>query len=218
DYSVVASTFSGSATSSVVVLSFDTTFTKITTDSLVTDPGSSRPAAWGDYDNDGYPDVFVPKGASDVNYLYHNNGDATFRRILSGIVVNDYANTRNAVWVDYDNDGWLDLLAVNSGIGGGGGFGGPPANSVLYRNNGDGTFIRANALSSSEDAGAGTSAACADFDRDGFLDLCIGINLNANFLYRNNGDVTFARVASGPIATDNVKVTASLTWGDFNND
>src|SRR5437870_228715 len=83
DYSVVASTFSGSATSSVIALSFDTTFTKITTGSLVTDPGSSRPAAWGDYDNDGYPDVFVPKGASDFNYLYHNNGDGTFRRVLS---------------------------------------------------------------------------------------------------------------------------------------
>ncbi len=218
DYFLVASTVSGSTTGSVVTLSIDPAFTKITTGQLVTDPGSSRPAAWGDYDDDGFPDVFVPKGASDFNYLYHNNGDGTFTRVMSGAVVSDYANTRNAVWADYDNDGRLDLLVVNSGLGGGGGFGAPGTNSVLYRNNGDGTFSRASAGGLNEDTGAGTSAAWADFDRDGFLDLCIGINLGVNFLYHNNGDGTFARVNSGPIASDNFKVTMSLTWGDFNHD
>jgi hypothetical protein len=218
NYAVVASTFSGSVTSSVVVLSLDATFLKVTAGPLVNDPGSSIWSIWGDYDNDGFPDVFVPKGSSDFNYLYHNNGDGTFNRVLSGSPVTDYANTRNAVWVDYDNDGWIDLFVANSGLGGGGGFGGPPGTNVLYRNNGDGTFGKATAWDIGADGGVATSAAWADYDRDGLLDLCVGININANFVYRNSGNGNFQRIVSGPIATESFKTTASLAWGDFNND
>jgi hypothetical protein len=142
-YSVVASTVSGSLTSVVAELVLDATFAKVVAGPLVNDLGSSLGGAWGDYDNDGFPDVFIPKAATDFNYLYHNNGDGTFSRVLSGALVTEYVNSRNAAWADYDNDGWLDLLVVNSGIGGGGGFGGPPGTNVVYRNNRDGTFSRA---------------------------------------------------------------------------
>src|SRR5262245_35489860 len=80
DYQVIVSAASGSVTSGPAALSLNMTFTKVTTGPLVTDPGSSLPASWGDYDNDGYPDVFVPKAATDFNYLYRNNGDGTFSR------------------------------------------------------------------------------------------------------------------------------------------
>ncbi len=218
EYQVIASSMSGSVTSGVAALVLELTFTKVTSGPLVTDPGSSLPASWGDYDNDGYPDVFIPKAASDFNYLYRNNGDGTFQRVLTGSPVTDYANTRSATWADYDNDGWLDLFVANSGIGGGGGFGGPVGNNVMYRNNRNGTFAVAALADFSEAGAANTSGAFADYDGDGFLDLAVGVNINANALYRNNGNGGMARVNAAPLTTDNFKNTSSVVWGDYNDD
>jgi hypothetical protein len=115
----------------------DGTFTRMTSDvvgSIASDTGGFDQAAWGDYDNDGYLDLYVTAtpglGLSrNGNALYHNNGDGTFTRILTGALTTDVANSVGCAWADYDNDGFLDLFVANGGVVG-------PQNNALYHNDG----------------------------------------------------------------------------------
>jgi hypothetical protein len=88
------------------------TFAKILEVALVTDRGISMGGAWGDYDNDGFLDLFVVD-ASGNNRLYHNEGDGAFARVTSGSLVNDGGQSQACAWGDYDNDGFLDLFVAN---------------------------------------------------------------------------------------------------------
>src|SRR5436309_2438180 len=78
------------------------TFTKITTGAIVNDGGWSRGCAWGDYDNDGWPDLFVSNYQGESDFLYHNNGNGTFTKIQSGPEVNDSDWGSTVTWADYD--------------------------------------------------------------------------------------------------------------------
>ena len=106
----------------------DGTFTKITSGSIVNDIGSSRSNAWGDYDNDGWQDLFVVNFEGINDFLYHNNGNGSFTKIFTGPMVNDGLWGASAAWMDYDNNGFLDLYVSNSG------------GNKLYYNNGNGIF------------------------------------------------------------------------------
>jgi len=90
-------------------------FVRITEGAIVNDRGSSVSAAWGDYDNDGYLDLFVSNNSGLNNWLYHNEGDGTFSKVTEGAVVNDGGRSWGCAWADYDNDGDLDLFVVNGG-------------------------------------------------------------------------------------------------------
>src|SRR5438094_417655 len=72
----------------------------------------------GDYDNDGFLDLFVTRQLGQGNVLYHNNGDGTFARVSEGSIVNDRGNSVGCAWGDYDNDGFLDLFVTNGAFGG----------------------------------------------------------------------------------------------------
>jgi len=93
----------------------DGTFARMTTDQvgpIVGDLGGWRGCAWGDYDNDGYADLFV--GQTGKRMLYHNTGDGRFTRIADGgPLVTDVTHVEGGLWGDYDNDGWLDVLVVS---------------------------------------------------------------------------------------------------------
>src|SRR5581483_9196721 len=115
----------------------DGTFTRVTNDVVaqdktpnIADDGANG-CAWGDYDNDGFLDLFVSNYGDanpvTVNFLYHNNGDGTFTRVTTGSVANEYSDTSGAVFVDYDNDGFLDLFVT----------GGHGQGNYLYHNNGN---------------------------------------------------------------------------------
>ena len=213
EYFAVATVSSGSATSAVVNITIDGLFTKVVDSALVLEPGSVLGAVWGDYDNDGYPDVFMAKGGTDFNRLFRNNGDGTFARVTTGPVATDYGNSSAGSFADYDNDGWLDLVVLNNGT------------NFLYRNNGDGTFARTNGGALAGEAVNASSGAWADYDRDGYLDFLASVRTAnaASLFYRNNRNGTFTRILTGPGAipsfqNDFLKSSYGQAWGDYNND
>src|SRR5262245_22156906 len=88
-------------------LNSDDSFTKITTGSIVIDGGVGFGCAWGDYDGDGFIDLFVCNNSASPthDFLYHNRGDGTFERVTGVPPVSVIANSAEASWGDYDNDG-----------------------------------------------------------------------------------------------------------------
>ena len=143
------------------------------TTQLPEDMGSG--AAWADYDNDGWLDLFVVNQAGPLTLsadevrsssarsaLYRNNGDGTFTDVSASAGIDYRSHGMGAAWGDYDNDGWPDLVVSSYG------------ENELFRNNGDGTFERR-----SEQSGIGayqgfwTGVSWGDFDRDGLLDLYV---------------------------------------------
>ncbi|MGH7971153.1 MAG: FG-GAP repeat domain-containing protein, partial [Limisphaerales bacterium] len=131
-YDALVSDGIGSNASHPAYLEVDPTFTKITAGAIVNDGGASIACAWGDYDNDGFLDLFVTNSGEEKNFLYRNNRNGTFTKITTGRIVNDAQDWRGCAWADYNNDGNLDLVVVNTDT----------VEAVLYRNNGDGTFTR----------------------------------------------------------------------------
>jgi hypothetical protein len=177
--------------------------------------GNSYFAAWGDYNNDGRPDLFVAvETGLPSNLLYTNQGGGLFQRISNNVVVaTDGAHSFGCAWGDYDNDGSLDLFVAN------GGYVGAQTN-FLYHNNGDLTFTRvmsAVAGSIASDSGPFVGCDWGDYDNDGFLDLFVTSAQGKNYLYHNRGDGSFVRVLNGS-PVDDSGVYASGTWGDYDND
>lgn len=139
--------------------------------------------AWGDYDGDGWLDVYVTD-SSDVNGLYRNNGNGTFS--LSGldaqVNLGSLAQSGGALFADFDNDGWKDLFVLNLGP------------DVLLRNLAGTGFQDVTLASGLGDPGGGQSGCWADLNGDSYLDLYItnwGEGISPDKLYFNNGDGTF---------------------------
>jgi hypothetical protein len=151
--------------------------------------GESVGAAWGDYDNDGDLDLvvinFTFSGPS-ANFFYGNNGDGTFTPVTEGVIASDTGSFMSCSWVDFDNDGWLDLFMTVDPLS--------PGQSIknrLYRNQGDGTFERMTSGALVTDYARFAGASWLDFDGDGFLDVlaCGSIYEDQpDALYRNNGN------------------------------
>jgi hypothetical protein len=186
-------------------------FTDVTEAASVQGLGYAMGAAAADYDNDGDVDLFV--GGVRQNQLLRNRGDGRFEDVTAtaGIASGDWSVAGG--WFDYDNDGRVDLLVVNyvqwspdtnryCGDQARGTriychprfFSGLP--NRLYRNRGDGTFEDVSARSGVlAHIGKGMSAAFADYDHDGRVDVFITNDTVPNFLFRNNGDGTFQETA-----------------------
>jgi hypothetical protein len=171
--------------------------------------GGFHAPSWGDYDHDGFVDLFIA-GHDAVNRLFRNNGDGSFTRITNSVVVGDPADSEGRAWVDYDDDGDLDLFVSNA----------HSYPSALYQNDGTGVFTRVT-TSGLTDRVEETSAVCwADYENDGFLDLFLA-NADVNSLYRNDGDGTFSSIADSAVVTDVIPASALFTncaWADYDND
>ena len=178
--------------------------------------GFFNAATWADYDNDGFVDLFVTDDGSSTatggkNQLFHNNGDGTFTKATSGAIVNDIGVGYAALWADYDNDGFDDLLVINLINNG---------HNFLYHNNRDGTFTRisTNVVATDLWPAGGQCGAWGDYDNDGLPDLFVTDNNRVqNRLYHNNGGGAFTNVISGPMLT-NGWGGAGAIWGDYDND
>ncbi|MEL6254697.1 MAG: VCBS repeat-containing protein, partial [Bacteroidota bacterium] len=176
----------------------------------IQDKGASAGASWGDYDNDGDLDLFVSNNVRAVNHLYQNNGDGTFTRQDSIGDISSYEGyCHNAAWIDYDNDGWLDIFVSDYM---------PTRYNQLYHNNGDGTFSRATDNPIALEAKFSMGATWADYDNDGLVDLFVpnGRDDN-NSLYHNEGNGQFTKITGGDIVNDGGNSTGS-SWGDYDND
>ncbi|RLC89438.1 MAG: hypothetical protein DRI79_06950, partial [Chloroflexi bacterium] len=156
--------------------------------------GDTYGLAWGDFDGDGYLDLFAGNHQG-TPALYRNNGDGTFSDVLDGSGIGPRGDRHDSSFVDYDNDGDLDLYIT---IGAKGGTGEGP--NQLYQNDGQGQFTNvAEEAGVQDNLGRGRGAAWADYDNDGDLDLFIAnaFSENApNAFFRNNGDGTFENIGA----------------------
>ena len=177
NYRMLVSNLAGSATSEAASL---TLFTKITGEPAIDDEGHSMLAAWGDYNNDGYIDLFIARDGGNLTnaapapaYLYRNNNGSSFTRMTGpevGSIATDLAAGWGCAWGDYNNDGQLDICAANWGKTEG--TNQNPLANALYRNEGDGTFSRPdNAGPIVTETKFTQNLAWVDYDHDGQLDL-----------------------------------------------
>ena len=219
----------------------DGTFTDATEKAGLTGMPQNRygmGVAVGDYDNDGFADLYVTNYGG--NTLYHNDGHGAFTDVTAAAGVTAGGWSASAGFVDYDNDGRLDLFVTRyvdwsfrtsrfcgdqrpdyraychpdnyDGIG-----------DLLYRNNGDGTFTDVSAKAGiSNPAGKGLGVSFADYDADGFVDVYVANDSVQSFLYHNNGDGTFSEVGllAGVGFTEDGKTFAGMgvDFADYDND
>jgi enediyne biosynthesis protein E4 len=192
-------------------------------------------AAWGDYDNDKRPDIFV--SAYGKNYLFHNNGDGTFKDVSTTAGINgDEGFWSGGAWGDFNRDGYIDLyvcgyvqydyqktietslqydVEVPASLN-------PssfePERNLLFQNNGNGTFTEiGNKAGVSNVGGRSLCAVWADFDNDELPDIYVANDVSDNALYKNSGDGTFQEISHNALVAD-YRGAMGIAVGDWDGD
>jgi len=218
-------------------------FTEVAEKAGVNDIGWGMGVAVGDYNNDGFEDLYVTCLGPD--YLFKNNGDGTFTNVTAKAGVSDPRWSTGASFFDYDRDGDLDLFVTNyvdfdvnnlPEFGQGkscqyksipvqcGPRGLKGAGDSLYRNNGNGTFTDVSKAAgvSDPDGYYGLGVITSDFDEDGLIDIFVANDSTPNFHYRNKGDGTFEEIGfvAGTGVNENGSEQGSMgvTVGDYDHD
>jgi hypothetical protein len=223
----------------------DGTFTDVTQKAGLTHTGWGQGVCVGDYDNDGWEDLYVTYYGKNV--LYHNNGDGTFTDVSqkAGVAGSGIVWGNGCAFVDYDRDGRLDIMVANyvdfdlaTAPAPGdrstcmwkgapvmcGPQGLPFAKNILYHNNGDGTFedVTKKAHIDQADGHYSLSVSTLDYDDDGWPDIFVACDSTASILYHNNRDGTFSDVAitAGAAFNEDGRAQAGMgsTVADYNGD
>jgi hypothetical protein len=221
----------------------DGKFTEVSVKAGVSDIGWGMGAAVGDYNNDGFEDLYVTCLGPD--HLLQNNGNGTFTDVTDKAMVSDSRWSTGASFVDYDHDGDLDLFVANyvdfdinnlPEFGQGkscqyksipvqcGPRGLKGAGDSLFRNNGDGTFTDVSKQAGVMDQNGfyGLGVITSDFDDDGWVDIFVANDSTPNFHYKNNGDGTFKEIGfiAGTAVNENGSEQGSMgvTVGDYDHD
>jgi hypothetical protein len=168
--------------------------------------------SFGDWNGDGHVDLFVVSWHGELNALFQNQGDGTYVRILTGDAVNTGTYSEDCAWVDYDQDGDLDLYLINSNA----------TNNVLYRNDGGGVLAVQAGNPLSNEGRTSRHGAWADYDDDGDIDVYVANESNqANDLWQNQkadlGTPAFVKQSLGDV-TGALAPSFSASWGDYDND
>jgi len=221
----------------------DGKFTDVSAKAGLSDIGWGMGVAVGDYNNDGFEDLYVTCLGS--NHLFKNNGDGTFTDVTRKAGVDDPRWSTGASFFDYDNDGYLDLFVSNyvdfdinnlPEFGKGksceyksipvqcGPRGLKGAGDSLFHNNGDGTFTNVSKRAGVDDPNGfyGMGVIASDFDDDGFIDFFVANDSTPNFHYRNKGNGTFEEIGftAGTAVNENGSEQGSMgvTVGDYDHD
>ena len=216
----------------------DGTFTDVTARAQLEGVAFGMGVAAGDYDGDGFTDLYVT--AYGRNTLYHNNGDGTFTDVTEKAGLQDPNWSTSAVWFDYDNDGKLDLFVCNfceydgrsTNLCGNNVAGKhyyciprifPGRPSKLYHNNGDGTFteVGQNTVIGKK-LGKAHGVVATDINNDGWMDLFVSNDTESNFLFANRGGGAFEEIGfhAGVSYSDNGRARSSMgvDSADYDND
>jgi hypothetical protein len=216
----------------------DGSFTDVTEQAGLANAGDGNygmGVAVGDYDNDGYPDLYVTSYGK--NILYHNNGDGTFTDVTAKAGVAGGGWSVSAGFFDYDNDGKLDLFVTRymewdtkHSKDCGGNFhtycppeAFPATTNILYHNNGDGTFTDVSQRSGiAAKKGRALGVAFADYDGDGFTDIFVANDGMQQYLFHNNGNGTFTELgleAGAALSEDGRRLSGmGVVFQDYDND
>lgn len=216
----------------------DGTFTDVTEKAGVAGGGFGQGVAVGDYDRDGFPDIYVTQYGR--NILYHNNGDGTFTDVTEKAGVAAPGWSSSAVWFDYNNDGLLDLFVCRFvdfnkeknqfcgvQVDGHRHYCIPriyqPMPSWLFRNNGDGTFTDVSQASGiSAHPGKAWGVVAADINKDGWMDLFVSNDTVSNFLFVNDGKGKFTETGTEAgvaySTSGRPRSGMGVDAADFNND
>lgn len=194
----------------------DGSFSEVTSGPVVTTTDSHHHPTWSDFDGDGDLDLFFGTGGAGgikTDRFYRNQwaetGTATFTPITTAPLATDLRDSQQIVWVDYDNDGDLDMFAVNYST----------VPNQLYRNDG-GTFVKLTTAAGPivAEIAAHHGAVWGDFDNDGDQDCFVVTDLgNFDKFYRNQGNGTFVKVSTGTIVTQALSAYG-VTAGDYDRD
>ena len=210
----------------------DGTFTDVTKAAgIYNTTGKGLGVVWGDYNNDGFPDIYVANDSTE-NLFYHNNGDGTFEEVgfIIGVALSENGAAENGMGTafgDWNNDGWLDLTVTNYA----------QQTNTLYHNDTDGFFTDVTATTKTAQLTypyLGWATAFIDYDNDGYQDIFVanghlhenlaelgqqGTYGQRNLLFRNNADDTFTEVSEtlgpGMLLED---VSRGATFADYDSD
>ncbi|MBI1761844.1 MAG: CRTAC1 family protein [Acidobacteria bacterium] len=206
----------------------DGTFEDVSARAGVNRTAFTKGAAWGDYDNDGWPDLYVSNYGG-ANFLYHNDGKGTFTEVANKLNVTQPLMSFPVWWFDYDNDGWQDLFVasfVPSVTEVARGFLGLPAQAEtmrLYRNDTKGGFQDVTTAVGLNRVVPTMGANFGDFDNDGWLDVYLGTGapsytaLMPNFAFRNHAGKSFVDVTAAT-GTGHLQKGHGVAFGDIDND
>ena len=210
----------------------DGTFTDVTKSAgIYNTTGKGLGVVWGDYNNDGAPDIYVANDSTE-NLFYRNNGDGTFEEVgfMLGVALSENGAAENGMGTtfgDYDNDGWLDLTVTNYA----------EQTNTLYHNDSDGFFTDATATTKTAQITypyLGWATAFIDYDNDGYRDIFVanghlhenlaelgqeGTYGQRNLLFQNRRDGTFAEIAETlGDAMQLADVSRGATFADYDLD
>lgn len=188
---------------------------------VASDNSGNYGSIWADYDNDGDQDLYIskcrlgvgnPEDGRRINLLFQNDGSGNYTDVGVAAGLVPYGQSWASSFEDIDNDGDLDCVVINHDI-----------NSVIYENNGDGTFTDITAstgISSilSAMGSGGIQVIMEDFDNDTFIDLFITARSGVHRMFKNNGDKTFTEMPSPFTLPSGASYIQSAAAGDLNDD